>query len=82
MTFQEKSLLLDELEIRLLQDGMIELSLALEQFENLHPDKRWREIACCLQEEDDLPESYALFQENDPQWDKAALLIGNPGKQT
>ena len=76
MDFQEKALLLDELEISLLRDGMVELSLALEQFENLHPDRRWQEIAACLREED-LPEKYLLFQNKDPQWEEASRALNS-----
>lgn len=73
MTEAEKTEILDDLCVALLEED-VELSLALEEHDDLRSDLRWKEIAICLSQEE-LPKRYNLFCEETPDWEAAKALL-------
>lgn len=74
MDESEKSAILDNLAIALLRDGQVELSLDLEEYDDLRSDRRWREISQCLREVG-VAEKFALFCQETPRWDEAKNIL-------
>lgn len=70
----EKSTILDNLAIALLRDGQIELSLDLEEYDDLRSDRRWQEISQCLREVG-VPEKFAPFCQETPDWQAAKNIL-------
>lgn len=70
----EKSVILDDLAIAILQDGQIELSLDLEEYDDLRSDRRWQEISRCLREVG-VSEKFSLFCQETPDWEAAKKIL-------
>jgi hypothetical protein len=74
MTNQEKAVILDNLEYQLVKEGLVEVSLQLEEFSNFRADIRFEKISPILKNAD-LPDSLKIFQEDDLDWEKARKVF-------
>jgi hypothetical protein len=69
--------LLDNFEYRLVELGYLQLSIDLEKYEDLHPDRRWQSFYRHLQNEY-LPQQLAgVFSSPHADWKKLALVLND-----